>query len=545
MSTSSITPEQSSLASAVPTSAPNNYVEQSSQNPAPEQGATPPPAPAVGPRLASALSAIVGTTQPQTPPATPSPSSGGVASGPDDADFNTASGSGGWKGALGKVASVISTGLSGIPAGARPSFAGGLGQGARAENAAQAAQQDIKFKDFDTQVRLANLHNQDQELQLRTQEQQDAHQKAQDAQADYDEDHGISFDPHPNDGKAVLDTLQGQTQANGAAEVPPGTHLSADGKTVNVPDNSQETQAGLLQKYKDLQGPLSLPALPQNAQFVPGRNLDVMTHKLGGYKADGSPWGHDDLPGQISSLQSQRDALAKSGANPYQLQTLDNTLNIYKSNLDALDKHAASVAGQKSQATEAGKIAAQNSPEGRSLSQSNEKLAEQKQDNAASDRPTKPQNVDSNGNPVWVPGVSADEKKKAELSENVVFNSNNIASILQRRPDLVGKLAGRVTSLDQLAGTNDPDITSLGQDMHNIAIANVGIHGMRANDAVHDVEKNILNNFKNGPQAIGGALQSTAKSVQTFIDNARPDTYKTHSKNGGAMRAMVPQQGQQ
>ena len=93
----------------------------------------------------------------------------------------------------------------------------------------------------------------------------------------------------------------------------------------------------------------------------------------------------------------------------------------------------------------------------------------------------------------------ADEQKKAELSENVVFNANNMASILARRPDIVGKVAGRFTTLDQMAGTNDPDITSLQQDMHNIAIANVGIHGMRANDAVHDVETNILNNFKNGP----------------------------------------------
>jgi hypothetical protein len=151
----------------------------------------------------------------------------------------------------------------------------------------------------------------------------------------------------------------------------------------------------------------------------------------------------------------------------------------------------------------------------------------------------KPQNLDDSGNPVWVPGVSADEKKKAELSENVVFNANNIASILARRPDLVGKVAGRFTSLESMAGTDDQDITSLQQDMHNIAMANVGIHGMRANDAVHDVERQILNNFKNGPRAIGGALKASADSVQTFIDNARPSTYKTHSKNGGALRSMV------
>jgi hypothetical protein len=35
--------------------------------------------------------------------------------------------------------------------------------------------------------------------------------------------------------------------------------------------------------------------------------------------------------------------------------------------------------------------------------------------------------------------------------KGLVFNANNIASVLQRRPDIVGKVAGRVTSLQQLA----------------------------------------------------------------------------------------------
>jgi hypothetical protein len=114
----------------------------------------------------------------------------------------------------------------------------------------------------------------------------------------------------------------------------------------------------MLQKYQSLQGPLSLPSLPQNAQFVPQKNLDVMTNKLGGYKVDGSPWNHDDLPGQIGALQAQRDALAKNGATPYQLGTLDNTINVMTAQKDALDDHAdavntkaAALAGAKAKAT--------------------------------------------------------------------------------------------------------------------------------------------------------------------------------------------------
>ena len=176
MSTSSVTPDQSSLANAVPSSAPSNYVEQ---NPAPagnyvsQSSQNPPaevadPGPANGPsRLNTVLSRIVG--QPTVVNASkPSPGSGGFATTPEDAD-ETSGARPGWKSALGKVAQVVSTGMSGIPDKGRPSFISGLGEGARSEKQAEATAQAIKFQDFDTQVRLANLHHQDQELQLRTQ----------------------------------------------------------------------------------------------------------------------------------------------------------------------------------------------------------------------------------------------------------------------------------------------------------------------------------------------------------------------------------------
>ena len=78
------------------------------------------------------------------------------------------------KAILSAVANVASTGLAGVPDKGRPSVFSGLGEGARANQAAQANQQAIKMADFDSSVRLASLHAQDQELQLRTQAQQDA-----------------------------------------------------------------------------------------------------------------------------------------------------------------------------------------------------------------------------------------------------------------------------------------------------------------------------------------------------------------------------------
>lgn len=424
---------------------------------------------------------------------------------------------------LSAVAKTVSTGLSGIPDKGRPSVITGLGEGARAEQASEANQQAIKFKSFDDQVRLASLHNQDLALANQTQEQQDAHETHMKTMHAADGDWGIQYDTIANHGDAAMDHLRTQTTTNGAAVVPPGTHINGD--SILIPRDTPETRAGQLQQFKALAPALGINVqVPEGATKIDPKAYTAFYNKLQGFDAAGSVYTADQLPAQIATNQAQRDSLAKQGAPKVQLDALDGIITKQKAQLKA-DNDALNTASQR-------KIKESNAI--------NDNKAGNTEDiNAA--KPKKAQNVDDNGNPVWVPGVSADEKKKAELSENVVFNANNIASILQRRPDLVGKVAGRFTTLDSLAGTNDPDLTSLQQDMHNIAIANVGIHGMRANDAVHDVEKNILNNFKNGPRAIGGGLQSTANSVQTFIDNARPDTYKTHTKKGGALRSMVPQ----
>jgi hypothetical protein len=253
-----------------------------------------------------------------------------------------------------------STGLAGVPAGGRPSFLGGLGNGARASQAAQATMQDIKFKDFDNQVRAANLHNQDVELQMRTQAQTDAHQKMQDDQQDWDSDHGIDYTPIPNTGDAATNHLQAQTSANGAAVIPTGTHLSADGNSINIPTDTQATRAGQMQKYNTFAPLYGLPSLPEGAQFVPPKLNDLLTHVQQGYGLDGHPVPHDKLPDAIASLQSQKDAFAKNAnSTPAQLQAVDNTIGILRANLKALDDHAAGVKQQTKQA----ELDAENSPQ--------------------------------------------------------------------------------------------------------------------------------------------------------------------------------------
>jgi hypothetical protein len=253
----------------------------------------------------------------------------------------------------------VSTGLAGVPAGGRPSFLGGLGEGARAEKQAQATAQAVKFKTFDDQVRMAELHNQDLKMQNDTQAQTDAHTKAYLDNRALANSLGVDYDTIANHGSAVTEHLTAQTGTNGAASVPGGTHLSGDGKTVQIQQDTQHTRNGQKAMYTTLTTALGLPALPPGASLVPPKNMNMLTNKIHGFDINGEPLKHDDLPTYISTTQTQRDAMAKNGASDNQLKTLDNMLGIYKANLGALDSHAATVKQQSQQATNN----ANNSPE--------------------------------------------------------------------------------------------------------------------------------------------------------------------------------------
>ena len=247
------------------------------------------------------------------------------------------------------VANVASTALSGVPDRGRPSFVTGLGEGARAEQANIANQQAIKFKTFDDQVRAAQLHNQDLAVQNATQAENDAHTKAELDNRALANSLGIDFDTLPNHGPAVIDHLTAQTSASGAASVPAGTHVSGDGDTIYIPQNTQATRAGQKKMYTELAPALGLPPLPEGAQFVPDRNMNMLQNKVLGYDLGGNRVQHQDLPGAIAAEKTQRDNLAKNGGSPNQLKALDNVIAIHQAQQDALDEHADSVADAASQ----------------------------------------------------------------------------------------------------------------------------------------------------------------------------------------------------
>ncbi len=131
------------------------------------------------------------------------------------------------------------------------------------------------------------------------------------------------------------------------------------------------------------------------------------------------------------------------------------------------------------------------------------------------------------GKPVGVKVSKAEQSttsmrlNKADLSQNVQLNAANAAKLIDANPELFGKVSGRYTNVREMAGTDDPAIVQLGIQIHNMAVASAGIHGQRGQAAVEAYEKDILNKFRNSPDATKAALNELSGSVQTFIDDAR------------------------
>ena len=462
------------------------------------------------------------------------------------------------------IAGVTSTALAGIPAGGRPSFAGGLGQGARAGQAAQAVQQDIKFKTFDDQVRAANLHNQDLELQQRTQAQQDAHQKAQEDRHDWLEANGQDDDTIPNTAGAVTDYLKTQTASNGAASIPAGTHLTADGKSIVVPQDTQATRDAQLKQYNTFGPALGLPALPEGAKFVPPKQLDILTHSLQGYGVDGHPINPQELPGRIAAMQAQRDNLASSGAQPAQLKALDNVLGIYKANLKADNDQQGALAQSKKQ----GEVNAENSPtaiQGAGAKAGAISNAEQAnklalQQNAQDVKPVKDPldtkntytATDKDGNQVAgsaselkAAGIDAGKMTKLEGSDaskvitaRQLTSPSGLFSLINqdmRELDAKGKMGSAATSrlndaLLEKAGS-DPDFAPLFTHTHLLATALMQAHvGSKGSENIMDEFKNLANAGKMSAPTLRAALGAEYKYVS---EKAMRPKVATPSPTGG------------
>lgn len=133
---------------------------------------------------------------------------------------------------------------------------------------------------------------------------------------------------------------------------------------------------------------------------------------------------------------------------------------------------------------------------------------------------------DDQGNPIGprvanAGATSADRLKRSDLARNVETNAIGFKQMIKDNPDLFGKVAGRFTTVQQMMGSNDPAIAKIGVAVHNMALASNGAHGVRSQEAVQETQNEILNHFRNGPEATIAAVDELVGSVQTFREDAQ------------------------
>lgn len=132
------------------------------------------------------------------------------------------------------------------------------------------------------------------------------------------------------------------------------------------------------------------------------------------------------------------------------------------------------------------------------------------------------------GNFTKTPKISSDEQKRADLAQNMNENIDAVEDILNRRPDLFGKVSGRYTELRGALGSDDPDVAKLYTLEHQLGMVAQGAHGMRSAQGVESSANSLINGFKNSPAATKAALESARTSVQTFLaDSQQPGQART------------------
>lgn len=117
--------------------------------------------------------------------------------------------------------------------------------------------------------------------------------------------------------------------------------------------------------------------------------------------------------------------------------------------------------------------------------------------------------------------ISSDEQKRADLAQNMNENIDQLEDILNRRPDLFGPVAGRMTQAKVALGTDDQDAAKLFTLEHQLGMVAQGAHGMRSAQGVESAAKSLTNGFKNSPEATRAALESARTSVATFLRDSQ------------------------
>jgi hypothetical protein len=147
--------------------------------------------------------------------------------------------------------------------------------------------------------------------------------------------------------------------------------------------------------------------------------------------------------------------------------------------------------------------------------------------------------TDANGKPIGPRMANANKTPakrldRGDLAANAIGNLNDIDQMVSDNPDLFGMISGRVTSVQQAMGSDNPAIRKIGVAIHNYALASNGAHGVRSQTAIQTTEDEILNHFKDGIDAVHGGISQAKKSLNDFVEDQKLGNRPQPSVNSGA-----------
>ena len=137
-------------------------------------------------------------------------------------------------------------------------------------------------------------------------------------------------------------------------------------------------------------------------------------------------------------------------------------------------------------------------------------------------------------------GPTADEQRRSDLATNMGANLDKLEDIVNRRPDLFGRVAGRVSRARGAVGTNDQDIASLKAISEYLGMASVGAHSMRNAQHVETAANAVINGLVNSPEATKAAINAARGSIKTFISDAGNNPLLQRAQAAGQPGGVAP-----
>lgn len=121
---------------------------------------------------------------------------------------------------------------------------------------------------------------------------------------------------------------------------------------------------------------------------------------------------------------------------------------------------------------------------------------------------------------------TADEDRRADMSQALIGYTEMLRDIATRRPELFGNLSstagglltgklqgGRMTALRQLAGTDDPDVKNLKFLKEQLGIVQMTAHSMRSAQAIAPIADSLVNGFNDSSSALLNTIDLAQKGV--------------------------------